>query len=237
MYLIIADSHEISGAKSEFFEMLDAISKTSYDVIFLGDIMDLWIAKDKYEDAIQNDFAAWCKKEISKRRIYYVEGNHEFFVESKYNGVIGKVSTDNIRTDGMLIAHGHKIQGGFFNFTRIFLALAKSMFGSAVLNVMPNGRAFAAYMKKKMGSRTHFNCCNHIPETAVRKWCKKNADENTSDIFIGHFHIAGDYDINEKTKCHILPSWKENKEVALFDSNTRTFKTENWHALITPCQS
>jgi len=44
--IIIADAHidESRGNESAFFQMLEAIEKTDHDIVFLGDIFELWIA-------------------------------------------------------------------------------------------------------------------------------------------------------------------------------------------------
>ena len=80
--LLIADSHVRPGKNSfgAFFQMLSWIETTNYDVVFLGDIMELWIGLKGYEGEIHKRFLSWCAAEKKHRKIYFLEGNHEYFV-------------------------------------------------------------------------------------------------------------------------------------------------------------
>ena len=64
--IIIADAHvdDAGGHKADFFQMLRAIEKTNHDVIFLGDIFDLWIALPRYEKDCHKAFLAWCQDSL-----------------------------------------------------------------------------------------------------------------------------------------------------------------------------
>ena len=80
--LIIADSHftEHQPDAAVFHSLLETISGTGDDVLFIGDFFDLWIACPGYESRIHREFLEWCRKEILRRKIWFVEGNHEFFI-------------------------------------------------------------------------------------------------------------------------------------------------------------
>ena len=60
--IIIADAHVDAAGNnvSDFFQMLQAIEKTDHDVIFLGDIFDLWVALPRYEKDIHRAFSRRC---------------------------------------------------------------------------------------------------------------------------------------------------------------------------------
>ena len=79
MIFLVADAHLEDGQEldGEFSAMLEALSRTDCDVIFLGDIMDLWIAKPRYEKGCHEAFIRWCREEAAKRKVFFVEGNHE----------------------------------------------------------------------------------------------------------------------------------------------------------------
>ncbi len=79
---VLADVHAVEGEESErvLRNLLEQLSSTDDDVMFLGDIMDLWIGLPKYECKLQRDFLEWCRHEKSRRKIYFVEGNHEYYV-------------------------------------------------------------------------------------------------------------------------------------------------------------
>ena len=63
--IIITDAHvsKIKGNDASFLKMLEALEKNSQDLIFLGDIFDLWIALPRYEDDIHREFISWCREQ------------------------------------------------------------------------------------------------------------------------------------------------------------------------------
>ena len=68
--ILIADAHLNDSETDEaFFRMLDRIRAlpSSYPVVFLGDIYDLWFALPWYESESQKRFLQWCKEEKQKR--------------------------------------------------------------------------------------------------------------------------------------------------------------------------
>ncbi len=82
-YFFIADVHlETMKDPRGFWDMLDGLDQLSedYAIVFLGDIFDLWFALKNYEGSLQKNFADWCLKAGEKREIFFVEGNHEFYV-------------------------------------------------------------------------------------------------------------------------------------------------------------
>ncbi len=76
--IIITDAHisKTKGNHAIFFKMLEFLEKNNQDLIFLGDIFDLWVALPRYEEEIHQDFIAWCRIQKSHRTIGYMEGNY-----------------------------------------------------------------------------------------------------------------------------------------------------------------
>ena len=67
--IIITDAHisKANGNHAIFFKMLESLEKNNQDLIFLGDIFELWVALPRYEEKIQRDFIAWCRRQKSHR--------------------------------------------------------------------------------------------------------------------------------------------------------------------------
>ena len=80
--IFIADAHLVDAADSSdgFFEFLKKIGESEYQIVFLGDIFELWIAFDAYEEPIHRRFLEWCRTEKERRMVGFLEGNHEFYV-------------------------------------------------------------------------------------------------------------------------------------------------------------
>ena len=231
MIFLVADAHLEDGQEldSEFSAMLDALTRTQYDVVFLGDIMDLWIAKRRYEKGCHEAFIRWCREESARRKVFFVEGNHEFFVASSHKSVFTRGVEGSLRLGDALFVHGHAIQGKPWSFNRWFIPLCKSWLGSLVLAVMPCGQAFARRVKHSLGNR-HPNPV--LPEEEVRRWAEPlAAKEEFHELFLGHFHKGGDFAVG-KLQCHALPAWKNGGMAALFAPDTHYVTVGHWRELL-----
>jgi UDP-2,3-diacylglucosamine pyrophosphatase LpxH len=93
--IIIADAHidEACGNDTDFFRMLHALENNDHDVVFLGDIFDLWIALPRYEKNSHRQFLSWCQEQKSHRSIGFIEGNHEYFVAQEKQHLSGRMLT------------------------------------------------------------------------------------------------------------------------------------------------
>jgi len=108
--IIITDAHisEAKGNHTIFFKMLECLERNSQDLVFLGDIFDLWIALPRYEETIHRDFISWCRQQKNHRTIGYMEGNHEYFLASERATDFTWCSHDSWLLDdsGILFVHG-----------------------------------------------------------------------------------------------------------------------------------
>ena len=227
--VLIADAHVMCGGthESEFRAMLEWLASTDFDLLFLGDIMDLWIAKEGYEDDLQRWFVDWCIREKARRRIVYVEGNHEFFVEDRYDGVIGTVRKSRFQNESLVAEHGHNISITIIGFNRLLIAFFKSRFSCLVLDVIPFGHKLVMFLKKCFGSngRTFFS---ELPENAMRTWAEKLSSETAcKEIFIGHFHNFQEFVLSNGATLRILPAWKNSQEVLILDNEGKV-SLRNW---------
>ena len=111
--IIITDAHisKAEGNHAIFFKMLEFLERNNQDLIFLGDIFDLWVALPRYEEEIHRDFIAWCRKQKSRRTIGYIEGNHEYYLADERELDFTWCSMNAWRRDatGVLFVHGDQI--------------------------------------------------------------------------------------------------------------------------------
>ncbi|MBO4345960.1 MAG: metallophosphoesterase [Victivallales bacterium] len=231
--VLVSDSHVTSGGQFEddFRSMLEALSRTDHDVMFLGDIMDLWIGMDGYEDALQRWFVEWCKAESSRRKIVYIEGNHEFYVADRYNNVICTAIENRFQDNSLVAEHGHNILGNSIGFNRLFIAFCKSGFARLVLSALPCGQRLALWIKRKFGSngRTFFSV---LPNETLIAWAEGVAAKTgAKDIFIGHFHTAQEFELSDGVRFRVIPAWKNAQEVMLFDTASRNATICNWRTI------
>ena len=127
--IIITDAHisKSKGNHASFFKMLESFERNSRDLIFLGDIFDLWVALPRYEEEIHREFIAWCRRQKIHRTIGYMEGNHEFYLANERASDFTWCSMDAWRRDaaGALFVHGDRINRKDKNYLA-FRKLAKN---------------------------------------------------------------------------------------------------------------
>ena len=85
-YIVIADAHVDESSAEAFFNLLGRIEASGVRVIFLGDVFELWIAIPRYEQTMHRRFLDWSRRQREKPIL--IEGNHEFFVNQRYGGLL-----------------------------------------------------------------------------------------------------------------------------------------------------
>jgi hypothetical protein len=144
---MIADAHlTCREPEDEFFRMLDGVSRLPADIgiIFLGDIFDLWIALRGYENDDHRRFLDWCRREKERRRIVFLEGNHEFFVAKTYSDAFSYSSEDSYEDGALQWLHGDRINRKDYTYTVDWAAPMSMPFfvGAAIQKQLSNKEKF-----------------------------------------------------------------------------------------------
>ncbi len=232
MLILIADSHlsENTSSLDEFTKFLEWISSSDHDVCFLGDIMELWIAVPKFENAMHRAFLDWCRKEISRRKIYLFEGNHEFFVAERHAGCFSEASQDFMSAGTDLFCHGDLIQRQQLGHL-LFRRLSKSRFAFFLLRFLPGVRKLVSGIQGIMRKKSR-RYSKHLPLTEIHRWIDKKKQPGVQNVFLGHFHQAHQEERPDGLKLFCLPAWKAKQEIALFDPATRHCSFLHWQELL-----
>ncbi|MFA6930373.1 MAG: metallophosphoesterase [Lentisphaeria bacterium] len=221
MLILIADSHlaENTSSHADFIKLLEWISSSPYDVCFLGDIMELWIALPKFEGSLHQKFLAWCGKESTQRKIYLLEGNHEFFVAARYAKHFTRCAGDSLQIGNDFFCHGDLIQRHQCDHL-IFRRISKSRFAFFLLRFLPGILKLVSLLQSFFQKKSrHYN--KHLPLPEICHWLEQRKAKAGENIFLGHFHQAYQEMRKDGTALFCLPAWKENQEIALFDPVTR----------------
>lgn len=200
MLWVISDVHAVEGEESEraLWALLEQVSRTSDDVVFLGDIMDLWIGIPRYEDSLHRDFLEWCRREKERRKVYFVEGNHEYYVARYHRDVFFMSSEDCLEINGIHFVHGHRIQGSALGFNNLFCCVAKSYILYLLMSILPFGVKFASFLKKSLGSG---HARSYLPRAEIERWL---LNQKARTFVIGHFHTSGEIEVGDR-KALIVP--------------------------------
>jgi len=220
MLIVAADLHVRPDTPGEraFLEFLEWLSGSTCDVCFLGDVMELWIGVPGYGDAIQERFLEWCRREKERRRLYFIEGNHEFFVARHFAADFTAAATDTLALDGgaLLLCHGDICQSS--NGTHLFLRrLMKSWLARALLRWLPGAHRLVAKIQATF--RRHSRRRRHrgyLPQAELERWAaaQRAAHSDVKGVLLGHFHRRLETVSAQGLRLTVLPAWKTDGEIA-----------------------
>ena len=228
--IIVADAHisKTQGNYAAFFKMLAALARTDHDLIFLGDIFDLWVALPRYEEDIQGDFIAWCREQKSFRSIGYMEGNHEYFLAAERARAFTWCSEDAWKKDkgGTLYVHGDQINRQDRRYLG-FRKLIKNNMTKLIFRGLPFGPDIAAFIKNRL-KKTNKSFRLRIPRAEIQSFAESKFAEGFDTIFMGHFHQEYCYRRHTSKELHILPDWLSTQRVTLYQKNPKIITTMHW---------
>jgi len=232
--IIITDAH-ISKARENhttFFEMLAAIERTEHDLIFLGDIFELWIALPRYEEDIHIKFIAWCLEQKNSRAIGFLEGNHEYYLASQRAQAFTWCSNDAWWQDdaGTLFVHGDQVNRKDRNYLA-FQKLIKNSISKNILRSLPFGPKITESIKKGL-KKTNKKFRLQIPRDEIKLFADNRFAEGVDTIFVGHFHQEYRYRNQESKKLYVLPDWLGTQKVTLYQKNPKRLSTMHWRELL-----
>ncbi|MGD9877209.1 UDP-2,3-diacylglucosamine diphosphatase [Desulfococcus sp.] len=230
--ILIADAHvnTAKGTHRHFFRMLDALEGTREDIVFMGDIFDLWIALPGYEQRVHARFLAWCRRQGMHRKIGYIEGNHEFFLAEEKGDAFSWATDRAFRIDGRgsLFCHGDRINPLDRNYL-LFRKLTKNRFVKQMLRRLPWGPFIAEIVKKQL-KHTNPTFRNHLPRKALLDLLSAARTSGIDRVFAAHFHQEAFFEQNG-AHLHLLPAWMDTGRITRFDPRTGRVVHLPWQAL------
>lgn len=228
--IIIADSHisDAAGNQNDFFSMLKAFEGNDEDIIFLGDIFDLWIALPRYESGIHRRFLGWCRENKKHRTIGFAEGNHEFFVADEKRDIFSWSSSLAWYADpqGNFFCHGDQINSRDRNYL-LFRRFIKNRCIKTVIRFFPYGPVVFENFKKSL-KKTNRIFKKQLPVQEIRSFARTGFDMGAEKIFTGHFHRKHIYCDSSGKELHILPDWFSSETVVLYNEKSGHVSYHHW---------
>jgi UDP-2,3-diacylglucosamine hydrolase len=232
--VIVTDAHisRQHGNSDAFFEMLAALEQGAGDVVFLGDIFDLWIALTRYEDALHHRFLSWCRRQKTRRRVAFIEGNHEFFLARQHADAFTWCTPQAWWRDaeGNLFCHGDRIN----RFDRRYLAfrkLIKNPIARALIYGLPLGPRLVQHVKEQMkGTNRAFR--KSLPQEQIRQFAENRFREGAVRIFLGHFHQAFHYRPARGRDLYTLPDWHSEGWISVLPGGRGDLQQGPWRELL-----
>lgn len=231
--IIIADAHvdEVVGNDADFFRMLHSFERNHHDVVFLGDIFDLWIALPRYEKDIHQKFLSWCREQKRHRSIGFIEGNHEYFVAQEKQDYFSWCSDSAIWQDdrGNLFCHGDQINRRDKNYLR-FRKLSKNKIMKSIVRYLPFGPQIGELLKIKL-KKTNLEFRKKLPKDEITRFADDRFSDGVHAIFVAHFHQDYLYRNSETNALYILPGWFQSKHVTVYDMESKQVTSHHWQEL------
>jgi UDP-2,3-diacylglucosamine pyrophosphatase LpxH len=228
--ILIADSHVSTGNAERFFAMLALVARSDHDVVFLGDIFELWIALKGYESESHRRFLDWCRQQKAQRQIGFVEGNHEFFVCEERRDCFTWCSPEAWRNaSGHLFVHGDMIDQRDVGYRR-FRKLTKNSIVKFFLRHAPGGPRLAEAVRCRM-KRPKLPETFVMPEAELAEFADAQFQTKVEAAFAGHFHRAFSWQGPQKEIFQVLPAWCDREQIAIFDASTRSYAVLPWQEL------
>ncbi len=228
--IIITDAHisKATGNHAFFFKMLESLERNSQDLIFLGDIFDLWVALPRYEEKMHRDFIAWCRRQKNHRTIGYMEGNHEYYLANERASDFTWCSMNAWRRDatGALFVHGDRINRKDKNYLA-FRKLAKNKISKFIICRLPFGPKITISIKQGL-KKTNTKFRLQLPKAEVEDFAQARFAEGVNVIFMGHFHQQYLYRNRDAKELHVLPDWFSTQKVTIYHRNSKEIKSIHW---------
>ncbi|PIE91067.1 MAG: hypothetical protein CR997_02810 [Acidobacteria bacterium] len=229
--LFITDCHvsEQNGNVNAFFEMLDLVQNLDVDLVFLGDIFDLWIGFSRYQTSFHTNFLNWCKQEKRKRMIGFIEGNHEFFIKSKYGDCFSWCSEKGYCLRGLQLSHGDLVNREDENYLK-FRRLTKNKLTRLLVSVIPKGPFLVEKLKVRMNQKGNYSQYR-FPVDAIESF----ADQSKfgQGVIFGHFHHERSWKTRKGVKIWSLPAWLDDGKIGvlIYRQNKPHLETLTWSDL------
>jgi UDP-2,3-diacylglucosamine pyrophosphatase LpxH len=229
---IISDAHvnQALGNHEPFFDMLAALGKTDDDVVFLGDIFDLWICLPRYERAVHRRFLSWCAVEKRRRCIGYVEGNHEYFLARRRNHYFTWCTDGAFWRDasGTIFCHGDQINRLDHHYLWFRRAVKNDVFAK-VLRWLPLGAGVVEEVKARL-KHTNPLFRRYLPREHIDAFASARFNEGALRVFVGHFHRTYRYRDRQGRVLYAVPCWFDDQTITHFDTASGTVRCAAWPA-------
>jgi UDP-2,3-diacylglucosamine hydrolase len=231
--ILIADAHidEQRDYLADFFEMLEVVSRTDHDVVFLGDIFELWIAMDRYERPLHHDFMDWCRREKQHRTIGFAEGNHEYFIARHRSHCFSWCTASGYHDseNGILFCHGDLINRKDLNYRR-FRRMVKNRLGEALIGQLPAGPRLSLLTKRQL-KHTNLEFRKRFPYDEIQAFARRNLMDGIRCVVAGHYHRTYRYIQGGAGVLHLLPAWGASGEVGVLDEQNHSLELLPWRDL------
>jgi len=228
--ILVADSHLRAEDPdlALFLRLLRQVAVPPAHLYLLGDIFDLWIAREGFELSFHRTVIAEIERlRGAGARISYVQGNRDYFVGERYGtGPFTAVAADSLLIEqaGLRIhlAHGDLVNLDDRQYQR-WRRFSRSRGVGAAFGALPSGvgSRLSLYLERKFRT-TNARYRRGFPERQAEAYARRAFREGAQIVVLGHFHEARseEYPANGGPggRLFVLPGWREDRRYLRIDT-------------------
>jgi UDP-2,3-diacylglucosamine hydrolase len=224
--ILVADSHlrHEDRATDRFLRFLRTEGATAATLILVGDIFDLWVARDALELPVHRALVE-VVDELGKQgvQVKYVHGNRDYFVADRYAAgpfvqVEEEFLVENHGGRSLHVAHGDLVNQD----DRQYLAwrrFSRSTVVRSAFGCLPAGPALrlSHYLERRFRT-TNTAYRMDFPQAHAERYAERAFDSGADMVVLGHFHQARTLEL-EKGRLFVLPGWREEHAYLRVDAS------------------
>ncbi len=236
--VFVADAHlnQDDDHTRAFVSLAERAAAENAALFLLGDMFDLWFGAPGLTFGFQEPVIARLR-ELRRNglRLYYVEGNRDFYLKRAHEGTTFDVVSEKpmqaaVGALRIRLAHGDEVNRADL-FYRFWKTVSKNALAYGLLSLVPP--PIALPLTKRMErtlKATNLRFKGDFPEQDCRSFALRTFDEGCDFVILGHFHreLFVRFDDAKPTRVlAVLPSWREGHRhfylTAAGDCGFRTF--------------
>ena len=218
--VFVADAHlnQDDDHTRAFVSLAERAAAENTALFMLGDMFDLWFGAPGRSFSFQEPVIARLR-ELRRNglRLYYVEGNRDFYLKRVHEGV-----TFDVVSEGMMqaavgpfrlcLSHGDTVNRADL-FYRFWKTVSKNSIAYRLLSLIP--APIALPLTKRMErtlKQTNLRFKGDFPEQDCRNFARRAFEQGIDFVILGHFHrefFARFADGHPTRVLAVLPSWRE----------------------------
>ncbi|HEX7522715.1 MAG TPA: UDP-2,3-diacylglucosamine diphosphatase [Candidatus Deferrimicrobium sp.] len=218
--IFLADAHlnQEDIHSRNFLALADRAAEEKVPLFLLGDVFDLWFGNAGLTFAFQKPIIEHLRKlRRGGLRLYYVEGNRDFYLKREHEGTTFDVVSEGemhvaVGKKRLVLSHGDTVNRADFTY-RFWKGISKSRFANEAVAHLPPSiilpMAEGIERNLKRSNRRHRGM---FPERECREYAMRLFREGVDFAILGHFHQErlSRFSKEESTKVvAVLPSWKD----------------------------
>jgi len=218
--VFLSDAHlnQDDTHSRNFVALAEQATAGGFSLFLLGDMFDLWFGTPGMTFGFQRPIIARLRElRRAGLRIYYVEGNRDFFVKKDHEGTtFDAVSEGEMRAavgeTRLFLAHGDTVNRADLAY-RFWKGISKNRFTYGSVAHLPSSLILplADRIERKL-KRYNRRYKGSFPEREARDFSLRLFGQGVDFVILGHFHQEKLVRFAQEGRSKVLavlPSWKE----------------------------